>query len=168
MTAAVAAQPGAAPLTPAFQTVQAIPTVRQVPAGSCAATFASGQQCGGNMTNPTSNCTQFGSCDNEIWAGGCCPASLQCTALESSGNVCWSCGGKQTAALTTASESAGWCCCSCRAVHCSSHNACCRRCRQNSAGLVCDRSSLLAWKPAAALHSHRACHQHNDQHRTTC
>ncbi|WIA22858.1 hypothetical protein OEZ86_009804 [Tetradesmus obliquus] len=59
------------------------------------------------MTNPTGNCTQFGSCDNEIWAGGCCPASLKCTGLEASGNVCWSCGGTQPAALTTASESAG-------------------------------------------------------------
>jgi hypothetical protein len=107
MTAAVAAQPGAAAMPSAFQTVQAIPTVRQAAPGTCAAVFAAGQQCGGNFTNPVGNCTQFGSCNNEVWAAGCCPASLTCTALESSGDTCWSCGGKQPAALATASESAG-------------------------------------------------------------
>ncbi|KAF6265437.1 hypothetical protein COO60DRAFT_956335 [Scenedesmus sp. NREL 46B-D3] len=112
MTAAVAALPGAAALPSAFQTAQAIPAIRQVPAGSCSAVFAPGQQCGGNMTNPTSNCTQFGSCDNDVWAGGCCPASFACTGLESSGNVCWSCGGKQPTALAAASENAGGYCCS--------------------------------------------------------
>jgi hypothetical protein len=107
MTEAVAAQPGAAATPSAFQTVQAIPTVRQVPAGTCAAVFGVGQQCGGNFTSPVSNCTQFGSCNNEVWTGGCCPASLKCTSLEASGDTCWSCGGKQSPALATASETAG-------------------------------------------------------------
>lgn len=102
----VATVPSAVQLTAPAAQVQIRPVVRQAANGQCAAVFAVGQQCGGNLTNALTSCSDFNSCTNIAWAGGCCPAQASCTVMESSGSSCWACGGKPPPALAAASEAA--------------------------------------------------------------
>lgn len=81
-------------------------TSQQTLNGQCAVTFAPAQQCGGNMTNVLTSCSDFNSCSNTLWAGGCCPPQTACTPVEPSGGVCWSCGGGQPETLLQLSQAA--------------------------------------------------------------
>lgn len=92
-----------------FPVVAAIPTIPLAAAapGQCAANFALGQQCGGNLTGSLYSCSMFpASCTNTIWAGGCCPAASPCTTLAAAGNWCMTCGGEIPKSLATAAENA--------------------------------------------------------------
>lgn len=86
--------------------VQILPTVQATSSRQCVATFAAGQQCGGNMTTALVSCESFSSCSNTPWAGGCCSSQASCSSLPSSGGYCWSCGGQPPQALATASSTA--------------------------------------------------------------
>lgn len=104
-----AAATPAAPGTGAGGFLAAIPTTPLAAAapGQCAANFAAGQQCGGNLTGTLYSCAMFrASCTNKAWAGGCCPAASACATLPTAGDWCMTCGGSIPKSLATAAENA--------------------------------------------------------------
>jgi hypothetical protein len=106
LPAAPSAQLPAAGVTPAtaYPQVQAVPVTKAPKGSGCIAQFATGQQCGGNLSNAILSCSDFDSCANTAWSGGCCPAPSSCAQLQNSGPYCWSCGGSYPETLTAASQ----------------------------------------------------------------
>lgn len=89
--------------------VSKIPTMPIAAAapGQCSATFAAGQQCGGNLTGTMYSCAMFpASCTNKQWSGSCCPAGSDCATLPTAADWCMTCGGNIPRSLATAAENA--------------------------------------------------------------